>query len=402
MNFNKKPKIYIGNTNIASQINDFKSGFEELGYRTMTGYTSSSDIIDDSPLDYCLREYYNTNAISSFLYQKTRPKSFRKYFTPKTNGYDYIFKKAIKECDIFLFMWSTFKKDLSDLKLLKKLKKKIIFFFVGSDIVWRQGQELDFKSKGLEPPEFGNNKAKLVDNLYERMRFVRIAEKYSDLIITAPALAQLLRKPFQRGRHIIPLNKIRFNPNQKLIPDVIFSPSCRKYKGHDYVINIINEIKSSKSPKFNFILVEGLDYQSALKQYSDADILIGELFYPGGGKQQREALASGTVVLTNFDKRYPNGLPTDTPFIHVDRHNLKKELIKIIEDFSLRQSIAANGRSFIENYNSPVNVCNHILEALKNKDNMGDLIKPTFYNEIYASFPEYRLTFDFWDQLENY
>ena len=104
MNFNKKPKIYIGNTNIASQINDFKSGFEELGYRTMTGYTSSSDIIDDSPLDYCLREYYNTNAISSFLYQKTRPKSFRKYFTQKTNGYDYIFKKAIKESDIFLFM----------------------------------------------------------------------------------------------------------------------------------------------------------------------------------------------------------------------------------------------------------------------------------------------------------
>ena len=122
---------------------------------------------------------------------------------------------------------------------------------------------------------------------------------------------------------------------------------CKRRGGYDYVIDVMKDLQISKRAKFNFKLIENLDYQSALNQYSNSDILIGELFYPGGGKQQREALAAGTVVLTNFDKRYPNGLPRSTPFIHADKHNLKNELIRIIEDLSIRQGIAEKSRAFI-------------------------------------------------------
>ena len=294
---------------------------------------------------------------------------------------------ALKNCDTYLFIWNSFLNDLSDLPLLKKFGKKIIVMFVGSDIVWHKAQNMELVSFGCSPIEFSDRQLHRVGNLNDRLHYIRYAEKYSDLILSGHMVSQLLLKPYLRIRSFIPVDNIRYNPIQRPVPLVIFSPTDRVYKGYNYVIDVIQRAKSN-GINFNFQFVENLPYDEALKLYYTADILIGELFYPGGGKQQREALASGTVVLTNNNSNYralhSDAIPTP-PFIHVDKDCLYDTFVQVVNDLQLRLKYSSLGRRYAEEQNNPTLTAKEIISAANNDFS---LRKPTFLSEHLSELDE--------------
>ena len=128
-----------------------------------------------------------------------------------------------------------------------------------------------------------------------KLRYIRLMEKYADLIINTEDAAQLQIRPYLRNSRFIDLRTISPSIEQRTIPHIIHSPSNRDFKGTKYILEAVNNLKS-KNIEFTFSLIENLANKEALKKYAEADILIGQLLAPSGGKQDIEALASGTVV----------------------------------------------------------------------------------------------------------
>ena len=383
-------KIFIGLSNVASQINDLKKGFNQLGYETFTAanHIDSPLIRNNTDIDVVFPEY----SPPKFWFSGVRPKWLQKQLQEfsRSDPRKKILNRALKECDTFFFMWKTFTDDLSDLPLLKSLNKKIIVMLVGDDIYWPEAGKQDFINHGLHPVRpynvFVEQIAKSrIAILERRLRHLRMFEKYADLIFTGPALAQLSLRPYYRARHIISADAITENCAQsKDNPLVIYAPSNDEYKGTKFIEDAIARLKSEHLP-FRIKVVKNLEYSKALQLYSEADILIGEMFYPGGGKQQREALAAGTVVITNHDLRYPTALPEDTPFIHANHKSMYEVLKNTILDYQLRKNTAPKGRPFIEKHNTEKIVCERILKLLAHQSPEQPII-PTFLRLQYIPF----------------
>ena len=110
-------KIFIGLTDISSQINEFAKGFNSLGIDTLTAVYDNSSIIVDGHYDFILKSIVPTHwKQSSELMTKIKRRLL-------FDGYKkFIWQKALDECDVFMFMWSSFKSDFSDFPELKKKK----------------------------------------------------------------------------------------------------------------------------------------------------------------------------------------------------------------------------------------------------------------------------------------
>ena len=88
------------------------------------------------------------------------------------------------------------------------------------------------------------------------------------------------------------------------------------------------------------------------------------MLIPGGGKQEREALASGMVVLSSILRQYPENIPGDCPIIDVGPETLYQELKRILSDYLLRVQLAKKGRPYVEKYHDTKKICQNIIEIL--------------------------------------
>ena len=120
---NQKSKIFIGLMDIASFIDDWRFGFEQNTMDVLTMLDRYQSVYQSSKIDIVIQEiqnklsYYKPGKIS----EKTRP--FFKRLVRK-----YYFNKALRECDVFVFIWQSFSSDFSDYEILKKKGKKMTEF----------------------------------------------------------------------------------------------------------------------------------------------------------------------------------------------------------------------------------------------------------------------------------
>lgn len=73
----------------------------------------------------------------------------------------------------------------------------------------------------------------------DKQRTVKVAEKYSDLIITQPDAGQLLTRPYMRGSVPLDLSQYKFNVPGRIKPLILHAPSVPEAKGVAKVDSII-------------------------------------------------------------------------------------------------------------------------------------------------------------------
>ncbi len=377
-------KVFIGLTDVASCIDDFKVGFDRIGIDTLSvAVHNRKNPIIRTKADYII----DLSFFSKFDNVLTR--FFRAVYLKIYLRY--LWRKATKECDIFLFIWSTFKYDFSDVKVLREKGKHVVFYHVGTDIRWTPAMSQDFLSKGVDPYEYapeGNPKRSLV----QKLQRLRTSEKYASLIYTIPGAAQLSLRPYKYYHVPINLQTIRENASQRKKPLVVHSPSKSALKGTKYVTAAVEELRE-EGFDFDFRLMEKLPYEQALELYEDADILIGQMFSPQGGKQEREALAAGCVVLSSFKKEYifskekfntedDDNWVTKCPIVDVRPDSLADVLRKIVPDVELREKIARKGRPYVEEYHKAEAITKDIMESIHGRSRTYDIV-PTFFQQEY-------------------
>ncbi len=161
-------------------------------------------------------------------------------------------------------------------------------------------------------------------------------------------------------------------PEKKMNTDeicrIVHSPTNRKYKGTDLVIEVIEKLK--KVRKFEFHLLENRPRQKVLEIKSRCDIGIDSigsyLGNTGYGKSGLEMLAMGLPVVTSMIEDYQNWLPENPFIVANDRDELYRSLLELIDN---PESIDRHGKAsrlWVEKYHGLKNV-NRILYDLYRK-----------------------------------
>ncbi len=357
-------KIFLGMINISSQINDYVEGFHKLGVETMTAIIyQSSPIIDCSNIDYnidlMIKEYGDTVD----------------YNQKQSEILEYLLAKAIRECDIFIFFWRTFRPDNSDLALLKSKGKKIVVIMCGDEVRWKPACDQEFEKFNFPLMEYSNY-FRPGNTITTKLRYLRNVEFYADQIYSQPTMSHLSLRAYNKLNVSIHTDLFIENNSQRRIPHIIHAPSNKAIKGTKYVMEAVDRLKK-ENVEFEFNLLVNVPNKEALLIYSDTDILVGQLFGVIGGKQEREALACGCVVLSGCKKDYYNMLAEEYPVINVTPETIYVELKKMILNYELRCQIATLGRPYISKYHDSLVICQKVI------DNTPPEMFPTFFREEY-------------------
>jgi hypothetical protein len=384
-------KLFIGTVNIASQLNDWKFGFESNGCNVAIGsYGNHSNIIKGTydilitrkgnyklPL---IRSYTLDRIINNYLFKEN--KDYRRK----------LLKKLVKEYDVFFFIWSSVLDGYEDFEIIKDAGKKIIVQHVGDDVRWAPAATQEFEIWGFRPIEYDNYNYN-TDNLESRLGFLRMSEKYADLIYSRPNQAQLGLRNYGVNPYIVKYADFEERSNQRVLPKVVHFPSSSSFKGTKYVLEAVSQLQRS-GIAFEFhttgdTIAYGSDsktipYESIVKIYEQCDILIGQVLCPGGGRQERELLASGKIVMSNMSPRYETHLPAENPIIDVNPENLAEKLKEIILDYDRRCDLAKVGRPYVEYHHNPVKVTARILQELESGAYKSATYQPNFFRNTFS------------------
>jgi hypothetical protein len=366
-------KVFIGLSDIASQISQYKKGFLYNSIDCVTAVHSTTQRNLKENYDYIInKDKIESNSIIYRLKRKISTKYIKSI----------IWKKALRDCDTFIFLWSTFQTDYQDIRRLKNYGKKVIVIFVGSDIRWNNAMRQEFAMHGIYPMEYSNYDESS-KSLEKKLLYLRTAEKYADRIYSIPNQSQLSLRPYHLFKYPINIEDYTENTVQREFnPIVIHAPSYREVKGTKYIVDAVDKLKS-EGLLFEFKLLENIPFRDVLQYYTDGDIMVGQILAPGGGKQEREGLASGMVVLSNMSYlKYPQKIASDCPIVDVNRDNIYAVLKTVIQDYKLRSELSLRGRSWVEKEHNVNFLVNDIVNNLISDDNSYDFM-PVFYRNHY-------------------
>jgi hypothetical protein len=347
---NKPLKIlHIAPQNFAGMPIDFVNMHKSFGIesRLITIYKNTLNFEEDISINLPIKtgklakkwrdskidklKFYEPKNILEATYFKLRDFKNRSKIT------SYIDKYKLYDYDIYHFDGGMdLFRDLRFAKELKRRGKKIVCCYFGSDLRTRGiFKELDEMSNLNLTVEYDHL------NLYKGLNYLFF--------------------PFDIKNYPY---LFKYNPKIK----IIHSPTNRRFKGTNKILNVIEELKKEKD--FEFLLIENMDRGKVLKLKRECNLAIdqvgGEMGGTGYGKNSIENLSMGLPTITEFTDDYLKFIP-ENPFITCNINNLKENLLKIIENPEILKSYSETGRKWVEKYHSFESVNNKLMTLYKSK-----------------------------------
>lgn len=225
------------------------------------------------------------------------------------------------------------------------LNKKFFYEFHGADL---RDMEIFCKRRKIEMiPEWIMTKK-------QKKRNVSICRKATGIILHDDEMIPYLPEKYKR-LFIVPLrvDLSKFVPcypeiNKKKVR-IVHAPSKRKGKGSEYVIAVMNELKSLYN-NVEFIMVEGKKQSEAFEIYKTADIIVDQLIIGTYGVFSIEAMAMGKPVVTYISDEMINNFPEELPIINASEADIKEKLIYLINNPVERYEVGVNSRKYVEDY----------------------------------------------------
>ncbi|MBW3573100.1 MAG: hypothetical protein KY467_18545 [Gemmatimonadetes bacterium] len=258
-----------------------------------------------------------------------------------------------------------------DLALLKKLGRKIVYQSDGCytmirPSVWKTqiDPEVCFVCQTTQGDTYGHC------SNHNTIRLNAAMEKYADL-----RFGTGLGYDFEQGAafEFFPVDTELWRPGLEIPPEHVYRRtrpgSVLVYhgvgshvigqrgniKGTQWIRDTIAEMQES-GYNVELMMVERVPNKMVRFYQAQADIVVDQLLLGGGGQNARECLAVGRPVLTRvhpeqwgaFDRS--GGRP---PFVPTERHNLRENLVRLIEDEELRRDLGAASAEFARTVLSP-------------------------------------------------
>ncbi len=397
-------KIFMGLSNIASLMKDYEEGFTALGHECFCVSNHNVGIVD-GPIDMSVPELVEAMLRKGNDFSpEARSRAHEKIL-------NMAWQKAL-EADVCFFFWNSFKPNASDLAVLKKMGKRIVVRFCGSEVRDPHVEAQYAVRYNTEAQQYGLPED--LSSLRHKLCYLRQVERYADMIINGSNMS--LRPYHWREACIFSQQGIvRRTEPQRKIPIILHAPSNRKTKGTQVWLNVFEALRTA-GLQFGVKIIENIPHKDMLREYTTADIVCGSLYY--GGRAMWEAFSAGCVhvgvgstemtegALENFKKHFePLGLTADTknimrkmeicdhyapgfgsPNVNVTEQNVAQALADLILDLPRRQVLADAGPKFMDRWFSPQRVCQNLIDKLFSEDSLEkqlELHLPTFFRDHY-------------------
>jgi glycosyltransferase involved in cell wall biosynthesis len=217
--------------------------------------------------------------------------------------------------------------------LLRLLRKKSVFHYLGSDIRGKAPTELAFGKRA---------DAEIVGS-YDAIRWVPEAH------VIPP------------GLDLQPFTPVP--PTDSPRPLVVHAPSNREKKGTRYVIEACAQLPVELD------IVEGVPHDEARARYARADIVVDQLNAGWHGVFALEAMALGKPVITYLKpdvvERSAEGYGIRLPIVPTTKETLVESLRPLVADPALRREIGAASRAYVEQVHDIDRVADRLLDLYR-------------------------------------
>jgi len=372
-------RVLIGTSEIAGHFDDYRKGYEACGYSVKTIVRSKLKMFKHIDYDYVIDEMIPTSSNPWLNLQFKRLNTLLRHF--------FLFFLCLR-ADIFHVLWPVgFVKWSFFLPLIKRFNPKlqIVFNAVGDDVRWRYAelQECEHLGFVIDPALVKKAEVEGLVTLEEKLKILRIFEKHADLILSHPSQAQIEIRPYRFYYLPMQLDHFKFSSKRNnKVPIVVHAATERAVKGTDEVIKAVEELKA-EGEEFEFRLLERMPNKELLAQLREADIVVYNPYGKYTGKLGLEALASGCLLVTNYDTSFLP-VPPESPVVHTTPDNLKSNLKELFATLPQQESLRIAGRNWVEKYYETTVVCRRIVDDLK-KLEAGEELELDFYPDFYRT-----------------
>jgi glycosyltransferase involved in cell wall biosynthesis len=244
------------------------------------------------------------------------------------------FAQLAPQTDVFHFYFGlTLIPKSLQFPLLRALRKKSVFHYLGSDIRGKSPEELAYGKRA---------DAEIVGS-YDAIRWVPEAH------VVPPGLDL---RPFTP----VP-------PSDRERPLVVHAPSNREKKGTRWVIEACEQLPVELD------LVEGVPHEEARARYARADIVVDQLNAGWHGVFALEAMALGKPVVTYLKpevvERSAAGYGVRIPIVPATKETLADALRPLVEQPSLRREIGAASRAYVERVHDVDRVADRLVDLYR-------------------------------------
>jgi hypothetical protein len=224
--------------------------------------------------------------------------------------------------------------------LLKRLGKRIVCYWLGSDVrhVTALAQEFGVDTSAWPQPFHQ-------ESIDSKIRKIRFSELYADLIYSVPDQSGLAIRPYHHAR--IPfasLDDISERVPGRAVPIVLHAPSRAALKGTAEIEAAVKNLRA-RGIQMQFDLVTGIPRDELLRRLEDADIVVDELVLEGPGVLSVEAMAAGCAVCTHTSRALAS--TPNLPFAPVGFANVESTLHRLVVDMAWRRKLALSGRQWV-------------------------------------------------------
>jgi hypothetical protein len=385
----KKLRILIGTIETGGLIADYAEGFRELGHDVTT--------VVAWPYAYCPHLTYDYDISptapdiipwSASIAGSQSP--LIRFPRGAMNRAARLSRLAslITQHDVFFFKWAgvSLTPGNREFPLLKALGKRVISAFMGSDVrdMTAYEQQYDELSRTPAFKRVLNGRAnEAITNPYGPMRNLRMAELYSDVVLSQPNQSGLAVRPYRHLFLAIPLKNYRYDVPGREVPVVVHAPSQRDVKGTERILAALDRLKS-EGVRFELRLLQGLTTLQVLDELTAADVLVDQLYFPYHGKLTLEGMASGCAVATCNREDY-EPFPAGRPICHIDSARIDDQLRPLLTDRNERVRLAAAGRRHVEHHHDHVKVANRMLQYLDADNRVTVEHYPAFFAREYRT-----------------
>jgi hypothetical protein len=252
----------------------------------------------------------------------------------------YSLRKALKNVDV-VHIFSDF--DLENRFFSNKLLMSYLFniCFQGKKFITFLGSEVRNPEKELEKNSFFKYAYYSSSYEYQGSETVinsnKIQEKYSSLgfnLICSVETEMFVNTDYFKTYEIYhhpSIAQIETNTkfeNKKSLK-FVHAPTAPVAKGSEFVLKAIAELEKDGLVDFEFKLLKGISNENYVKELNEADVLIDQFIWGWYGVATQQALQLGKIVICNLHNERIKHTP-DNPIINANIHNLKDEILKII------------------------------------------------------------------------
>jgi glycosyltransferase involved in cell wall biosynthesis len=244
------------------------------------------------------------------------------------------FAKLAPRTDIFHFYFGlTLVPKSIQFPLLRALRKKSVFHYLGSDIRGKTRAQLAYGTRA---------DAEIVGS-YDAIRWVPRAH------VIPPGLDL---------RDFTPVP-----PSDNPRPLVVHAPSNREKKGTRFVIEACEQLPVELD------IVEGVPHEEARARYARADIVVDQLNAGWHGVFALESMALGKPVVAHLKEdvveRSAAGYGIRVPIVPATKETLVEALRPLVEQPALRREIGAQSRAYVEQVHDIDRVADRLVDVYR-------------------------------------